>query len=58
MSKKSKGSKIIVKLRNPETGTFYTTYRNTKSQNTQEKLKFRKYDPKTRKHEEFVENKI
>ena len=53
-----KGVKMLIKLRNPETGTFYTTYRNPKSPNTTEKLSFRKYDKQTRKHEIFVENKI
>ena len=53
-----KTNKILIKLRNPETGTFYTTYRNPKSPNTAEKLQFRKYDKKTRRHELFVENKI
>jgi len=56
MAKKT--AKILIKLRNPDTGTFYTTYRNPKSANTTEKLSFRKYDKKTRKHELFVENKI
>lgn len=31
-----KGVKMLIKLRNPETGTFYTTYRNPKSPNTTE----------------------
>jgi len=56
MAKKT--AKILVKLRNPDTGTFYTTYRNPKSPNTAEKLSFKKYDKKTRKHEIFTEAKI
>lgn len=54
----TKGNAIIIKLRNPETGTFYTTKKNPKSERTTEKLKFKKYDKKTKKHELFVEAKI
>lgn len=53
-----KGGKIIIKLENKETGYYYTTSKNTKSENTQGKLKFRKYDPKLRKHVIFTEAKI
>ena len=45
-----KGSKEVVKLENKETGYFYTTTKNTRSENTAGKRKFRKYDPKLRKH--------
>ena len=45
-----KGRKEVVKLENKETGFYYTTTKNTKSENTQGKMKFRKYDPKLRKH--------
>lgn len=38
-----------------ESGYFYTTIKNPK---LAKKLKFRKYDPKTRKHEWFEEKKI
>ncbi len=38
------------------TGYFYTTKKNTRT--TTEKLTFRKYDPKVRKHVEFKEAKI
>ena len=37
-----KGSKEVVKLENKETGYFYTTTKNTKSENTAGKIK---YDP-------------
>ncbi len=53
-----KGSKEVIKLRNKETGYFYTTTKNTKSENTAGKLKFRKYDPKLRKHTTFTEEKM
>ncbi|MCT4552586.1 MAG: 50S ribosomal protein L33 [Alphaproteobacteria bacterium] len=53
-----KGNAIHIKLRNPETGTFYITKKNPKSERTTEKLKFKKYDKKTQKHETFVEAKV
>ena len=53
-----KGSKEVVKLENKETGFFYTTTKNTKSENTAGKMKFRKYDPKLRKHVMFTEAKM
>ena len=53
-----KGSKEVVQLRNPETGVFYITTKNTKSENTQGKMKFRKYDKKLRKHVVMTEAKV
>ena len=53
-----KGSKEVVKLENKETGIYYTTAKNTKSENTQGKMKFRKYDKKLRKHVVFTEAKM
>ena len=38
-----KGSKEVVKLENKETGFFYTTTKNTKSERTAGKMKFKKY---------------
>ncbi|HRC88169.1 MAG TPA: 50S ribosomal protein L33 [Thermoanaerobaculia bacterium] len=38
------------------TGFFYTTTKNKKA--STEKLRFKKYDPKVRKHVEFVEEKL
>lgn len=38
------------------TGYFYTTVKNKRK--TPDKLRLRKYDPKIRKHVEFVEAKI
>jgi len=38
------------------TGFFYVTRKNPR--NTTEKMSFRKYDPKVRKHVEFKEAKI
>jgi large subunit ribosomal protein L33 len=51
-----KGNRIIVKLANPKTGTFYTVTKNRV--NTTDKLKMKKFDPKTGKHEVFEERKI
>ncbi|MDE6481542.1 MAG: 50S ribosomal protein L33 [Alphaproteobacteria bacterium] len=53
-----KGNKEVVQLRNNETGYFYITTKNTKSENTAGKMKFRKYDPKTRKHVVMTEAKV
>jgi large subunit ribosomal protein L33 len=41
-----------------KTGFYYTTKKNPKSLNTQEKLSFRKYDPMVRQHVDFVEKKL
>lgn len=38
------------------TGYFYTTTKNKRT--TTEKLRLKKYDPKVRKHVEFVEEKL
>ncbi len=53
-----KSASVIVRMRNPETGFYYTKKKNTKSENTQGKMKMRKYDPKVRKHVEFTETKM
>ncbi len=39
-----------------DTGFFYVTKKNPR--NTTEKMTFRKYDPKVRKHVDFKEEKI
>jgi large subunit ribosomal protein L33 len=54
-SKKGKG--LLVKLVSTAgTGFFFVARRNPKTQT--EKLSFRKYDPKVRKHVEFKEQKM
>ena len=53
-----KGSKEVVKLENKETGFFYTTTKNTKSERTAGKMKFRKYDKKLSKHVVMTEAKV
>ena len=51
-----KGNRIIVKMGNPKTGTFYITTKNRI--NTTDKMEEKKFDKKTRKHEKFVEHKV
>ena len=51
-----KGNRIIVKMANPKTGTFYVTKKNRI--NTTDKMETKKFDKKTRKHEKFVEQKV
>lgn len=41
-----------------KTGYYYVTTKNPRSQNTTEKLVFKKYDPVVRKHVEFKETKL
>ena len=50
------GKRILVKLVNKATGSYYVTVKNPN--NTTDKLRLKKYDRKTRKIEEFVEDKI
>lgn len=48
---------VLLKLvSSGDTGFFYVKKKNPKKQT--EKLKFRKYDPKLRKHVEFTEAKL
>ena len=41
-----------------KTGYFYVTRKNPKSERTQEKMEFNKYDPMIRQHVPFKEAKI
>jgi large subunit ribosomal protein L33 len=53
----AKPTTVLIKLvSSAGTGYFYTTKKNTR--NATEKLKFKKYDPKIRKHVEFTESKM
>ncbi len=53
----AKPSTVLIKLLSSAgTGFFYTTKKNTRT--TTEKLVWKKYDPKARKHVEFREAKI
>lgn len=51
-----KGNRQIIKLTNKATGTAYYVTKNRI--NVTEKLKLKKFDPKTGKHEEFTEGKL
>lgn len=51
-----KGNRQIIKLMNKETGTSYYVTKNRV--NVTEKLEMKKFDPKTKKHELFKEEKI
>jgi large subunit ribosomal protein L33 len=53
----AKPATVKIKLvSSADTGFFYVTKKNPRTQT--EKLSFRKYDPKVRKHVEFKEAKI
>lgn len=53
----AKQNTVLIKLvSTADTGFFYVKKKNPKKQT--EKLTFRKYDPKARKHVEFKEAKI
>ncbi|HRJ60987.1 MAG TPA: 50S ribosomal protein L33 [Azospirillaceae bacterium] len=53
----AKQNTVLIKLvSTADTGFFYVKKKNPKKQT--EKLSFRKYDPKARKHVEFKEAKI
>ncbi|MBW7953268.1 MAG: 50S ribosomal protein L33 [Candidatus Dojkabacteria bacterium] len=51
-----KGNRILIRLMNKATGTFYVSSKNRI--NTTDKLKVQKFDKKTGKHEIFEETKI
>jgi large subunit ribosomal protein L33 len=51
-----KGNRILIRLTNKQTGSFYTTSKNRIE--TKEKLKMKKFDPKLRKHVVFEEDKV
>ena len=50
------GKRILIKLVNKKTGTYYVTVKNPKT--TTDKLRLMKYDKVTRKHEVFTEDKV
>ncbi|MGN1063598.1 MAG: 50S ribosomal protein L33 [Alphaproteobacteria bacterium] len=53
----AKPTTVEIKLESKAgTGTFYVTKKNPRTKT--EKMVVRKYDKKTRKHEEFVEKKV
>lgn len=53
----AKPATVKIKLvSSADTGFFYVTKKNPRTQT--EKLSFKKYDPKVRKHVEYVEEKL
>lgn len=53
----AKAVKILVKMESTAgTGTFYIAEKNPRTH--PEKMSFKKYDKKSKKHEEFVEKKL
>lgn len=50
-----KGNRILVKLRSPESGHMYYTFKNRRTTTT--RLELRKYDPIVRKHVMYKETK-
>ena len=60
---KSNGKKTHLKVRmvpesNPDSKFIYYAKKPTKGEKAKEKLKLKKYNPNTRKHEVFVEKKL
>ena len=58
MAKKSYALKQLLPEENPKTGTKYIVRKPTKGMKVAEKLRLKKYNPATRKHEWFVEKKL
>jgi len=54
-SKKKKANILFKLVSTAKTGFYYIAFRNPKKR--PDKMKFKKYDPKVRKHVEFVEAK-
>ncbi len=55
MAKKSKGNRILIKLRSTESGHMYVTFKNRRNDTARPELK--KYDPMVRKHVVYRETK-
>lgn len=55
MAKKSKGNRILIKLRSSESGHMYITFKNRR--NDTARLELKKYDPLVRKHVVYRETK-
>ena len=51
-----KGPRVTVKLESPNKDHVYYTQKNTR--NTTDKLKMKKYNPVSKKHEEYSEGKM
>lgn len=58
MAKKSYEIVMLVSEDNPKCGFRYTTKKTNKGMKAGDKLRLRKFNPITRKHEWFVEKKL
>tara|TARA_B100000767_G_C19525349_1_gene434264 strand:- start:499 stop:690 length:192 start_codon:yes stop_codon:yes gene_type:complete len=58
MAKKTHIKVRLVPEASPDSSFFYYTRKPTKGEKVKDKLKVRKYNPATRKHEIFVEKKL
>ena len=58
MAKKSFIKVRLVAESKPDSPFFYYVKKPTKGEKAKEKLKVRKYNPTTRKHEVFIEKKL
>ena len=58
MAKKTYDIVNLVSEDNPKCGFRYTKKRTNKGMKAGERMRFRKYNPVTRKHEWFVEKKL
>ncbi len=58
MAKKSYDVVMLVSEENPNCGFHYTTKKTNKGMKAANKLRLRKYNPKTNRHEWFVEKKL
>ena len=58
MAKKSSIKVRLVPEVKPNSSFFYYAKKPTKGENAKVKLKIKKYNPSTRKHEFFVEKKL
>ncbi len=55
MAKKSKGARVLVKLKSTESGHQYLTTKNRR--NDPQRLELKKYDPMVRRHVIYRETK-
>ena len=58
MAKKSHIKVRLVPEAKPDSAFFYYTRKPTKGEKVKDKLKIKKYNPVTRKHEIFIEKKL
>ena len=58
MAKKTHIKVRLVPEKKPNSAFFYYTRKPTKGEKVKDKLKLKKYNPNTRKHEFFVEKKL